>query len=143
MKTTLVFPPMPVTISTADEAARLYGEGSLVHRVAAAALEDPTERIRRLHTCRECGCAVAAGMNGWCEDCRARDRVLESLRVAFRRVGECMALVEAHARSLHETDFDRDPRTITEWHLHAFGALGLLFERAPELLPFHDDGEFT
>lgn len=146
MSRTPVCPPMPAILSTdgsfrildEEAAIALYGENSELHRMVTAASEDPKERSRRMHTCRECGGHVHLTMNRWCAACRERDRLFDALRAAFLRVGACIALVDAHARALHEAPASVD-LTWHECEALAFGTLARIHDRSPHFLPFHDD----
>lgn len=145
MSRPLLTPPMPVFLSTTDDrdvpptiqclqqAADLYGEGSQAFRVAQRAF--PKEVIRHCYpplTPQQ----VAA------EAEYRRNIERGAIEAAFAIVGQCLALVEAHAIALFDADETASGGCAMAWFRHcralAFRSLALLYQRSPELLPIGD-----
>lgn len=126
MRRHLITTPMPVVLSfsTPAEADTQFGAGSLIARAARLAIEGP--RVYPAPTPEE----LAE---------RVRLATLHDLADAFRAVGECIALVEAHAVALYEVDqearFGCAMDALRYWRSVAFASLALLYARTPELLP--------
>lgn len=120
-----VFPSMPVVLSR-DEAAKQFGAGSQLHRIAAILdpppPPTPEEQVEIDRRRAEQVVLAHRAHAAW------------AIPTAFGAVAECIALVETHATSLLEVD-GSSGFTLTEWRELAFHSLALLYERTPELLP--------
>lgn len=128
MRHPIIPTPMPVVLSvnTAAEAAEQFGAGSQLHRLVGRLHPPPppTPEERAESERRRAEYAVLA----------ERAREAWAIPAAFAAVGDCIALVEAHARVLAEVDGSAE-YNMSGWREHAFASLALLFERSPELLP--------
>jgi hypothetical protein len=133
MTVSLIPTPMPVVLSTAADAEAAFGKGSPAALRMRLAFEGP-----RPSTCSACGAATRPADGQLCDVCRPRWSLFDDLEDAFRAVGRCVDLVEAHATALFESD-GSSSFTLTEWRALAFHHLARLSERSPDLLPFGRD----
>ena len=114
------------TLRTVEDVEAYFGAGSAIHVWVAERCRPPLSeaQIAERHAREE-------------EGRRLEQRV--SIGYAFAAVGECIALVEAHAVALHDADLtstDACPRgDLREWRAMAFRSLAFLYDRTPELLP--------
>lgn len=130
--TRLIPTPMPVVLSTGDAVAERFGIGSELHRIAERLNPSPPKpRAPEWYAARARHEAEHAA--------RRHAMDIWNIGTAFAAVGECIALVEAHAVTLHDADLtstDACPRgDLREWRAMAFRSLAFLYERSPELLP--------
>ena len=88
--------------------------------------------------CSMCGVAITSADGNACAPCRERRERFRRLEEAFAVVARCVALVEAHAVALFESD-GSGAFTLSEWRKLAFHALAHIAKHSPELLPFGDD----
>lgn len=121
MSRPIVLTPMPVVLSvtTAAEAETAFGAGSQFALAARRHIEGP--RVYPPPTPEQ----LAADQ---------RARVADALETAFLTVGQCVELVEAHARALFTSD-GSNAFTLSEWRTIAFGSLACIYDLTPELLP--------
>lgn len=137
------------TIRSLADAVELFGAGSIEAAWARRYFERPKPLL-----C-SCGATRTPQDSYQCRPCRERSARFDALYGAFHVLGRCLLLVEEYAKAFYETAPGRvavtwDYSTFwaedyrgqrSKWTGHAFDALARIYERAPELLPFHDDGD--
>jgi hypothetical protein len=118
-------------VASTDEAALMFGEGSSMWVWACRYFGPPPPKPLTAEQ-------IAARLKA--ETCLAtyqHNVAIWNIGTAFAAVGECIALVEAHAQALYEVSVaDAEVLTLRICRSLAFRSLALLFERSPELIPF-------